>query len=389
MTAFVESCVETVAGSAVAAARHARKQPRAAKLLRVLAGKKNILVTTHIHPDPDALASAVGMCKLLNVKLKDANVTMSIKGRLGGGLNEAFVKFSALEPAPWNDEKLKEYDAIILLDTQPSFAFSPLPQSVQATAVIDHHPARGRRPKCPFCDVRSDTGATSSIIFSYFMELEVPIPPDLGATLLYAIESDLAGAAGMPGTLDNLALSTLTLVADTRKLYQMRYVDLQQSYFKAYADGLATAVYYGNMMLAHIDEIDTLEKPAVIADFLLRFDQVQWALVSGVHDKRLMLSLRTGTTKQSAGEIMRRLIRNIGEGGGHRTKAGGFIPLETGSAAEIERHRATLRRRLLRALNIDPSARGQRLVPRNEAAPAKPAKPMTTTKALSETQPSA
>ena len=42
-------------------------------------------------------------------------------------------------------------------------------------------------------------GATSSIIFSYFMELEAPIKPDLGATLLFGIESDLAGAAGTTG----------------------------------------------------------------------------------------------------------------------------------------------------------------------------------------------
>ena len=59
MTAFVESCVETVAGSAHAAERRARHRPRAAKLMQLLADKKNILVTTHIHPDPDALASVL------------------------------------------------------------------------------------------------------------------------------------------------------------------------------------------------------------------------------------------------------------------------------------------------------------------------------------------
>ena len=59
------------------------------------------------------------------------------------------------------------------------------------------------------------------------------------------------------------------------------------------------------------------------------------------------------------------LIRHIGEGGGHRTKAGGFVTLENGSPTEIERHRTTLRRRLLRSLGIRMS-RGQRLVPAKE-----------------------
>src|SRR5690606_39638589 len=76
--------------------------------------------------------------------------------------------------------------------------------------------------------LRYTTLCRSSIIFSYFMELEVPISRDLGAMLLFAIESDLAGAAGTPGELDNIALSSLTLIADPRKLYKMRYVDLPQ-----------------------------------------------------------------------------------------------------------------------------------------------------------------
>jgi nanoRNase/pAp phosphatase (c-di-AMP/oligoRNAs hydrolase) len=208
-------------------------------------------------------------------------------------------------------------------------------------------------------------GATSSIIYSYFMELGLAIPRDLSATLLYAVESDLAGAAGMPTELDNMALSSLMLSADMHRLYQMRYVDLPQSYYLSYAAGLATAVYYHTAMIAHIDEIDSLEKPAVIADFLMRFEKVNWCLVSGMHEGRMILSLRTSDPRHSAGEVMRRLIRGIGEGGGHRTKAGGFVRLENGSPTEIDRQRKTLKRRLLRSLGI-PMSRGQRLVPVKE-----------------------
>src|SRR5687768_16325155 len=66
MTAFVESCLETVADSALAVERRAlgTGRPRAEKLLHVLDGKKNILVTTHQHPDPDALAAGVALVTL-------------------------------------------------------------------------------------------------------------------------------------------------------------------------------------------------------------------------------------------------------------------------------------------------------------------------------------
>src|SRR5690606_4215380 len=168
--------------------------------------------------------------------------------------------------------------------------------------------------------LRYTTLCRSSIIFSYFMELEVPISRDLGAMLLFAIESDLAGAAGTPGELDNIALSSLTLIADPRKLYKMRYVDLPQSYYIAYANGINNAVSYDQAILSHLDKIDSPEKPAIIADLLLRFDQAQWTLVTAVtQDNNLLLSLRTGGTTRSAADVMRRLVRSIGEGGGHRT----------------------------------------------------------------------
>ncbi|HZL36368.1 MAG TPA: DHH family phosphoesterase [Tepidisphaeraceae bacterium] len=363
MTAFVDSCVGTIADSAGALQKRARGKPRAQKLVRLLKGKKNILITTHEHPDPDALASAAGLSRLIEAAIDGAKATLCIKGRVGGGINEAFIRFSNIKYLPWDDAALPNYDAIVLLDTQPAFSYSPLPAGMMPLAVIDHHRKRGRKLDCPFCDIRTEVGATSSIIFSYFMELEIPIRPDLGATLLYGIESDLAGAAGTPGELDNIALSGLTLIADPRKLYQMRYVDLPQNYYTATASALANAYWYDTAMMSHIDSIDSMEKPAIMADALLRFDKVQWSLVTALFEGRLILSLRTSAAKLSAADMMRRLVRNIGEGGGHRTKAGGFVKLETASAAEIERVRTRVRRRYLRSLHINAATRGQKLVP--------------------------
>lgn len=371
MTAFVESCVNAVTGSVVAAERRSRHRPRARQLLRVLAGKKNVLITTHLHPDPDAIASCLALCTLLTLKLPGAKFSVSVTGKIGGGLNTIFLQQADPRFIPWNTLDLQQFDAILLLDTQPPFANNPLPPDIQPIAVIDHHRSRGRPSKSAFYDTRPDVGATSSIIFSYFMELEITISPELAATLLFAIESDLAGAAGQPNDLDNVALSSLTLLADTRKLYKMRYVDLPQSYYIAYANGLNNALHYDSALMSHIDVIDTPEKPAIIADFLVRFDKSQWALVTAITGQAMVLSLRAKSTKQSAADIMKRLVRNLGEGGGHRTKAGGWIPLDNGSPTEIERVRELLRRRYLRALGIKAS-RGQRLVPKAILSPDRP-----------------
>ncbi len=385
-TAFVESCAKTVTGSAAAVARRSRGRPKARQLLKLLADKKKILITTHQHPDPDALASCVAMATLLQQKVPGADVKVSFKGGIGGGLNEQFAKLTDLNPLPWDDAALLAVDAIVLMDTQPGFGNSPLPPTVSPLVVIDHHRAgRARKPKCAFCDVRPDVGAVSSIVFSYFMELEVKISPDLGATLLFAIESDLAGAAGQPGELDNVALSNLTLIADTRKLYRMRYLDLPQNFFISYAQALNNAVFYETALMSHLDAIPSPERPAIAADFLLRFDQAKWALVSGVIGNSLLLSLRTyPSAKFSAAELMGRLVRGLGEGGGHRSKAGGAIKLKDGSPAEIERLRGVVRRRYLRALGIK-GARAQRLIPKNEIA-ASVAPPRVTSSKKSTTE---
>src|SRR5881394_3666356 len=115
MTSFVESCVQTAAGKAAVASRSSRGKPHAKRLLKLLADKKNILVTTHQHPDPDALASSQALCELLRLKLPDARVSMTIKGKIVGGINEMFARLINLDLIPWNEAGLSKFDAIVLL----------------------------------------------------------------------------------------------------------------------------------------------------------------------------------------------------------------------------------------------------------------------------------
>ena len=384
MAAFVDSYVGTATDTAARVHRSTKGKPTGAKLLALLKEKRNLLVTCHTHPDPDALGSAMGMRTLLRAKLPDAKVTLSIKGQVGGGINAAFTKFAALDIKPWDDAAVGDFDAILLLDTQPMFPNSPLPKNekgeklVEPLAVIDHHRGRGRKPRLPFVDIRTDVGATASIVFSYFLELKVEIDADLAAAMLYAIESDLAGAAGQPDELDTMALSGLTLKADARKIARMRHVDLPQRYFDAYADGMANAVSFGEAMVSHLDPIESLEMPAVIADFLLRYEGAEWTFVSALHAEadgapKLMLSLRTKDPELSAGEAMRKIVRHLGHGGGHRTKAGGYVDLPNATETAVERMRKRLRKRLLKALDIPEDTRGQRLIPLKPSKKAEPA----------------
>lgn len=357
MTTFVDSYLDTMSDSAAKVGSAAFGRGRAAKLLRALHDKKSILVTTHVHPDPDALASSQAMQALLNSRLPQATVTIRLKGQVGGGLNAAFTKIADIDYEPWDDKALATYDAIVIVDCQPSFANSPLPAGAAVTAVVDHHRGQGRKPIVAFCDVRVDVGATASILFSYFTELRLEIPNTLAAPLLYAIESDLAGAAGQQGGLDTIAISSLNLRADTRKLTQMRYVQLPEEYYRLFAEAIGRANRMDEVIVAHLDEVHFTEVPAVIADFLLRCQGVKWVLVTALHEGRLIFSLRTTSAVLSAGEVARTLMHRLGDGGGHRTKAGGAANFcAGGNAREITLIRNRMVKRLLRALKLNPDA---------------------------------
>src|SRR5215212_2393861 len=107
MTAFVESCAKTVTGSAKAVARRSHRHPKAVQLIRLLSNKKRILITTHAHPDPDALASCQALQALLVHNLdKGAEVKISFKGGIGGGLNEAFANHADIKTLPWDENAL-------------------------------------------------------------------------------------------------------------------------------------------------------------------------------------------------------------------------------------------------------------------------------------------
>lgn len=358
----VESHPAPAASTVSVVVKKSRRRSRARQLIKVLTGKKNILITAHRFADPDAIAAATALNVLLTARLPQAHTQVTFRGSIAGGLNQAFIQETNLQYTPWDRINFADFDAIVLVDTQPGFTNSPLPDGVSPTAVIDHHRSRGRPPKCAFSDLRPDVGASCSIIFSYFLELDVPIAKDLAATLLFAIESDLAGAAGQPGELDNMALASLTLQADPRKLYRMRYVNLPESYYIAYANALNCATCYDNTLVAHIGHVETPEQPAIIADFLLRMDKINWALVTADDQDKLILSLRSKSGQLSAAAVMRRLVRKLGEGGGHRAKAGGFVRLTGNTAQEIDRMRELIRRRLLRVLKIS-AARGRKIVP--------------------------
>jgi hypothetical protein len=104
---------------------------------------------------------------------------------------------------------------------------------------------------------------------------------------------------------------------------------------------------------------------AQVVDFMIRLEDVTWAVCGGVYQDQLLLSARTNLPRARAGEMLRQVVGKMGRAGGHDRRAGGFVYLPSNSASAVEQVQGELRRRLLKALHID-ECRGQRLVSRKE-----------------------
>ena len=79
----------------------------------------------------------------------------------------------------------------------------------------------------------------------------------------------------------------------------------------------------------------------------------------GVHQEMLILSVRTQLLTGRAEELVQAMVGDEGTAGGHGPSAGGQIPLKGREPEHLVR---LLEARVLRALRVPPSVRGERLI---------------------------
>jgi nanoRNase/pAp phosphatase (c-di-AMP/oligoRNAs hydrolase) len=252
-----------------------------------------------------------------------------------------------------------------MVDSQPNTGRHTFNGGVQLYAVIDHHDTGGDVEDVPFVDVRRSLGATCSLVTSYLMEQNVAIPRRLATALLYGIETELSGYPREASSLDDSALLYLYPLADKDLLAHIRNARLPQSYFECMLQAMQSSFIYDRLIVSWVAELPAPELAAEVVDFLIRFEEVDWAVCAGVFEDQLILSVRAGVEDAKAGDMLRQVVGKLGRAGGHDRRAGGMIPLGSTAASAVEQVQGELRRRLLKALHID-ECRGQRLVPRRE-----------------------
>jgi nanoRNase/pAp phosphatase (c-di-AMP/oligoRNAs hydrolase) len=334
---------------------------RSDRFLAGLADAGQVVFVSHVNPDPDSLGSMMGLAHLVETCLgKPTRLTRD--GLVNRAENRAMVEQLNIDMVPIEDVEWLPGDAVVMVDSQPNTGRHSFDSEAPLYAVIDHHETMGDIQGIPFVDLRRSVGATCSIVTRYLTEQDIDIPRSIATALLYGIETEMGGYPRQASALDDSALLLLYPLADKDVLARIRNARLPYSYFECILQAMQSSFIYDRLVISWVSDLPQPELAAEVVDFLIRYEEVDWAFCAGVHQDKLILSMRTCLRQARAGELLRQVVGKLGHAGGHHRRAGGTIELPSTAPSAIEDLQSELRRRLLKALHID-ECRGQRLVP--------------------------
>jgi nanoRNase/pAp phosphatase (c-di-AMP/oligoRNAs hydrolase) len=329
-------------------------------LLASLAPFRRVVLVSHVNPDADSLASMLGIKALVESRQAGKPVVITADGMIARSENRAMVDLVPVPLVPVQAVANDPETAVVMVDTQP-YTGRRYSEAAMPHVVIDHHETGGVLRGVRFADIRTDMGATSTMVAGYLIEQGVLVTQELATALLYGIESETTGYPREASSLDDGALIWLFPRADKDLLARIRNPKLPQSHFATFQIALANAFLYDNLVVSWCGTVSQPDIIAELADFFIRFEKVDWSLAAGVFDGRMKLSLRAGTLGGRAGEILAAVVNGFGSAGGHDRRAGGSIDLAKRDAESVEGLLRTIRRRLLDHLAID-EQQGRRLL---------------------------
>lgn len=282
-----------------------------------------LYIQTHNFPDPDAIASAFGLQKLLQSRGVASCICYS--GRIDRYNTNKMIDSLGIELI--NTKELAPVDGteeFILVDCQKG---NPNIHSICGNEVIciDHHPVSSESPYL-FEDIRPEAGSCSSIIAEYFMRNDIPIDTPAATALLYGIKIDTANLTRGVSRLDLDMFYSLYQLCDRDILSHLEQNNLQFDDLEAYTNAINSIRVIGDVSFANTGTNCPEALIATISDFMLALAEVQFSIVYSVQEEGIRLSVRSEYLKYDAGKVCSYALHGIGDGGGHPTMAAGFVP---------------------------------------------------------------
>jgi len=284
--------------------------------------KDKIHILLQHDPDPDGIGSALALRELLG---RNRTTTPIVTfGQVTRPENLAMIRLLDIQIDKISYEDLHRDGAkLALVDVQPPYFEGHLGK---VDLVVDHHPKRAAF-SARFTDLRPQYGATSTIFTEYLRAALMEPSQRLATALLYGIKTDTLFLERGSHIADLEAFTFLYPFASRAMITKMERPALPREDLEALGRALSRLQLNDGVAVIHMGEVKREDVIPQMAEFCLQIEGVEWGVVSGLCDDRVVISVRNVGYVKSAGDIMKRLFDEIGSAGGHRAMAKAVIPL--------------------------------------------------------------
>ena len=276
-----------------------------------------------INADPDALACAIAVKRLLRYRVK--NITIGYPNEVRRLSNIAMMELLKIQAERLQNLKLTDYTKKVMLDSQPTHL--PIFENIKCDVVIDHHPLT-QGWDATFVDIRPDYGAASSILVEYLRAADLKPSVHLATALFYAIKVDTHNFEKKARIADAISFRYLFDIANQNLVRKIELSELRISELGYFRTALAEMKVSKRRLYAHVGRVRSPDILVIIADFLNQVHDISWVLVSGIHGERLVVIFRCDGYKRNAGKLAMKIFGEKGVAGGHREAARAEVPLK-------------------------------------------------------------
>ena len=276
-----------------------------------------------IDPDPDTIASALALKRLLwhrLLRLRHCPVRPITRPQ-----NQRMVQLLSIALTPLEELHPGDYNRTALVDSQPSH--HELLGGHRYDVIIDHHP-RAPQTKARLVDIRPEYGATSTILTEYLREARIKPSLKLATALYYGIKTDTANFERPAIEADVRAFHYLFGFTRRPLVRRLEFAEFNIPMLGYFQQALNRFRVRHTRLYAFLGPVNTPDILVILADFFLRAGEVSWTIVGGIYQDKLIVIFRNDGLRKNAGRLALQAFGKLGSAGGHAASARAEVPLD-------------------------------------------------------------
>ncbi|MEM2022996.1 MAG: bifunctional oligoribonuclease/PAP phosphatase NrnA, partial [Archaeoglobaceae archaeon] len=220
---------------------------------------------------------------------------------------------------------LSRYSKFAIVDSSGPGKNNSIPQNVEISIIIDHHPADDA--KAEYVDIRTNVGATATILVEYIKILKIIPTKTLATALLFGIKVETDDFKKNAKISDFLAAAYLYPLVDHELIEKMERPAMSVEALEVLGAAIKNRQIYSSFLISFAGFTNDRDALPQAADFLLKLEGVSTVVVYGIVKDVVYVSARNKDVRINIGEVLKKAFQDVGSAGGHAHAAGAQIPL--------------------------------------------------------------